>query len=93
MRCHPPKLAVVLLCIAAAVSGCAPQQPLYFRSSSDLSHYVGLTTTLENPDLPEPRFSEVEGTIKPFLLSGQARRIFGTCRWKIRFAMPCKTPR
>ncbi len=72
MRCHPPKLAVVLLCIAAAVSGCAPQQPLYFRSSSDLSHYVGLSATIDAPDLPEPRFSELEGTIKPFLLSGQA---------------------
>ncbi len=70
MRCQPPKLAVVLLCVATTLAGCAPQQPLYLRNSSDLSHYIGMSQTIDNADLPEPPFSEVEGTIRPFSLAG-----------------------
>ena len=70
MRCHAPKFVVVLLCVSTILSGCAPQQPLYFRNSDDLSHYVGISQQIENPDLPEPPFSEVEGTIRPFALGG-----------------------
>ena len=66
MRCRPSKPAVVLLCIAAILPGCAPQQPMYFRNSGDLSHYLGMSQTIDTPDLPEPRFSEVEGTVQPF---------------------------
>ena len=72
MRCQPPKFAVVLLCVAAILAGCAPQQPLYLRNSGDLSHYIGMSQTIDNPDLPEPPFSEVEGTIRPFSLGGPA---------------------
>ncbi|MGA2258251.1 MAG: hypothetical protein ABSG53_26595, partial [Thermoguttaceae bacterium] len=63
---------MVLLCIAAILPGCAPQQPLYFRNSGDLSHYIGMSQTIDTPDLPEPRFSELEGTIRPFSLGGPA---------------------
>ena len=72
MRCHPPKLAVVLLCVAAILAGCAPQQPLYFRNNGDLSHYVGMSQTIDNADVSEPPFSEVEGTIRPFSVGGPA---------------------
>lgn len=72
MRCHPPKVAVVLVCVAATLAGCAPQQPLYFRNNGDLSHYLGMSQTIDNPDLPEPPFSEIEGTIRPFSLGGTA---------------------
>ncbi len=70
MRCHPPKVAVVLLCVAAILSGCAPQQPLYLRNSGDLSHYIGMSQTIDNADVPEPPFSEVQGAIRPFSLDG-----------------------
>ena len=72
MRCQPPKVAVVLLCVAAILAGCAPQQPLYLRNSGDLSHYIGMSQTIDNADVPEPPFSEVEGTIRPFSLGGPA---------------------
>ncbi len=72
MRCYPPKVAVVLLCVAATLAGCAPQQPLYLRNNGDLSHYIGMSQTIDNADLPEPPFSEVEGTIRPFSLGGPA---------------------
>ena len=70
MRCHPPKIAVVYLCVAATLAGCAPQQPLYLRDTGDLSHYIGMSQTIDNPDVPEPPFSELEGTIRPFSISG-----------------------
>ena len=72
MRCHPPKLAMVLLCGAAILAGCAPQQPLYLRSSNDLSHYIGMSQQIDNPELPEPPFSEVAGSIAPFSISHPA---------------------
>jgi outer membrane protein TolC len=72
MRCYPPKLAVVLLCVAAILAGCAPQQPLYFRNNGDLSHYVAMSQKFENADVSEPPFSELEGTIRPFSVGGPA---------------------
>ena len=45
---------------------------MYLRNSDDLSHYVGMSQTIDNPDLPEPPFSEIEGTIRPFSLGGPA---------------------
>ena len=76
MRCRPPKIAVVLLCIATALAGCAPQQPLYLRNNGDLSHYLGMSQTIDNADVCEPPFSEVEGTIRPFSLAGPAPKEF-----------------
>ena len=51
-------------------AGCAPQQPVYLRNSGDLSHYLGMSQTIDNPDLPEPPFSEIQGTTRPFSLGG-----------------------
>ncbi len=72
MCCQPPKLAVVLLCVAAILTGCAPQQPLYLRNNGDLSHYIGMSQTIDSANVPEPPFSEVEGTIRPFSIAGPA---------------------
>ena len=52
MRCHAPKLALVMLCGIAALAGCAPQQPLYLRNSDDFSHYLGMSQTIDNADVP-----------------------------------------
>ena len=89
MRCQPPKLAVIFLCLAGILAGCAPQQPLYFRNSDDFSHYVGMSETIDNPDVPEPPFSEVEGTIRPFSLSGPAPKDYWplTLEDAIRYAL------
>ena len=72
MRCQPPKFVIVLLCVGTVLAGCAPQQPLYLRNNGDLAHYIGMSQTIDNADLPEPPFSEVEGTIRPFSLGGAA---------------------
>ena len=57
-----------LTSIAIVVSGCAPQQPFYFYEDGDLSHYVGMATDLEHPDLEEAELSLVEGTPPPLTL-------------------------
>ena len=80
MRCQAPKVAVVLLCVAATLAGCAPQQPLYLRNNGDLSHYIGMSQTIDNADVPEPPFSEVEGTIRPFSIDRPAPTDIGSLK-------------
>ncbi len=70
MRCYPPKFIAVLMCVAAILPGCAPQQPFYFRPNDDLSHYIGVSQTIDNADVHESSFSEIDGTIRPFSIGG-----------------------
>ncbi len=94
MRCQPPRLAVAFLCVAGILAGilagCAPQQPMYFRGNSDdVSHYLGMSETIDNPDLPEPPFSEVEGTVRPYSIAGPAPKEYWTLTLEdaIRYAL------
>ncbi len=89
MRCNPPKVAVVLLCVVASLPGCAPQQPLYLRESDDFSHYLGMSQQIENPDVPEPPFSEIEGTIRPFSVGGPNPKDYWPLKLEdaVRFAL------
>ena len=54
--------------IAVVLSGCAPQQPFYFYEDGDLSHYVGMATELEHPDLEECSDMAGQGTMPPLTL-------------------------
>ena len=72
MRCHPPKVVVALLCIASALPGCAPQQPLYFRNNGDMSHYLGMSATLDTPNITEPCNSDAANTMQPFSITRPA---------------------
>jgi outer membrane protein TolC len=69
MRCHPPKVVVALLCVAAALPGCAPQQPLYFRNNGDMSHYLGVAATLDNANITEPSNGDVANTMQPWSIT------------------------
>jgi len=72
MRRRPPLLGVLTTLLSLlALAGCHPQQPFYFREDGDLSHYIGLATDLEVPDLEEDSLGEVEGAIRPFSLAGE----------------------
>lgn len=48
--------------------GCAPQQPFYAREDGDLSHYVGVATQIEYPDVDESPTCEVQNTLPPLTL-------------------------
>ncbi|MEX2139642.1 MAG: TolC family protein [Pirellulales bacterium] len=63
--------ALLALCISSAiiVSGCAPTQPYFFFEDGDLSHYVGLATDIEHPDVETASLSEVEFAGRPITVS------------------------
>ena len=53
---------------ATLAPGCAPQQPFYCREDGDLSHYLGVATDIEYPDVEEPLLGEVANTLPPLTL-------------------------
>jgi outer membrane protein TolC len=63
--------ATLAICVslAIAISGCAPTQPYFFFEDADLSHYVGLATDIEHPDVETASLSEVEFAGRPITVS------------------------
>ncbi len=58
-----------LMLIASMLTpGCAPQQPFYCREDGDLSHYLGVATQIEYPDVDESPTCEVANTLPPLTL-------------------------
>ena len=49
--------------------GCAPTQPFYFFEKGDLSHYVGVATKLEAPDVQNCSLAEVQDVPPPLTLA------------------------
>ncbi|WP_442482708.1 TolC family protein [Aeoliella sp. SH292] len=58
-------LALVFVMLA---TGCQPTQPFFFREDGDLSHYVGVSTDIEFPDVEEPTLDEVTQAQRPITL-------------------------
>ncbi|HEX3600611.1 MAG TPA: TolC family protein [Lacipirellulaceae bacterium] len=58
-----------LVLIASMLApGCAPQQPFYCRDNGDLSHYLGVATQIEYPDVQESPTCEINNTLPPLTL-------------------------
>lgn len=68
MSRHSPLLGVVAAAAMAVLAGCHPQQPFYFYEDGDLSHYLGVATEIEYPDVETESLAEVEGAGRPFSL-------------------------
>ncbi len=63
-------LALVLLAAATALAtGCSPTQPFYFFEDGDLSHYVGMATNIEYPDVKTCSIQEVNDPPAPFTIT------------------------
>ncbi len=60
-------LSLVLIA-SMLTSGCAPQQPFYCRETGDLSHYLGVATDIEYPDVQESPTCEINNTLPPLTL-------------------------
>src|SRR5688572_26351475 len=58
----------LVLSASILAPGCAPQQPFYCREDGDLSHYLGVATEIEYPDVEEPSLNEVTNTLPPLTL-------------------------
>ena len=55
--------------LAIAVTGCAPTQPFFFFEDGDLSHYVGMATAIEHPDVETCSLAEVEHAGQPITVT------------------------
>ena len=59
----------ILMSVLTALSGCSPQQPYYLRETGDLSHYLGVATDIEYPDVQAATLDEVEQSLPPYTLT------------------------
>src|SRR3989304_1807714 len=66
-RQSPLPIAVIAACFVI-LAGCHPQQPFYFHEDRDLSHYKGMATEIEYPDVESCTLDDVPGAIRPFSL-------------------------
>jgi len=66
-RQSPLPIAMIAACFII-LAGCHPQQPFYFHEDKDLSHYKGMATEIEYPDVESCTLGDVEGAIRPFSL-------------------------
>ncbi len=69
----PRRLPLIgrLALLLAVLAGCTPQQPFYFHQNlnNELSHYIGMATEIEVPDVKECPLGEVEGALRPLSLA------------------------
>ena len=71
MSRHSPFVVIVMTVLLAALPGCQPQQPFYFKNvDGDLAHYKGMATDIEFPDVDSERLGDVDAQ-QPFSLSNR----------------------
>ena len=82
MSRRSPLVRTVLCMWLAVATGCTSQQPFYLFEDGDLSHYKGMATDLEVPDVCVKPLDEVTGSLPPLTPStlveskDYARQIF-----------------
>ena len=76
-RQSPLFIAAIAACFII-LAGCQPQQPFYFHEDPELSHYKGVATEIEYPDVDSCTLGDVQGAIRPFSLQNNQPRRFGT---------------
>jgi outer membrane protein TolC len=64
-------LSLALTATLITLSGCQPQMPFYVHENGDMSHYKGMATEIEYPDLDQCRSPEVDGTLHPYSLGNR----------------------
>ena len=71
--------ATVALMLAAmtAISGCTPSKPIYLFEDKDMSHYKGMATEIEYPDIENVHLDDVLNAKAPLTLSNpEAKEIW-----------------
>lgn len=59
----------ILTSLMTAFTGCRPQQPFYLKEDGDLSHYLGVATEIEYPDVDTDTLGEVTEALPPLTLA------------------------
>ena len=63
---------IAMFCIAVVLAtGCRPQQAFFLHEDGDLSHYVGLATDIEVPDVESETLDEVLNSHAPLTLASK----------------------
>lgn len=60
------QIIAMLTPLLAIAAGCRPSQPFYLFDDGDMSHYKGVATQIEYPDVTPPSLAEVDGALSPF---------------------------
>ncbi len=77
MSLRAMKYWAVFSAALVVAGGCQPSRPFYFFEDGDLSHYKGVATELEYPDVESDTLADVDGAIQPLTLSNsEAREIW-----------------
>jgi outer membrane protein TolC len=66
---------IVALATLILVAGCSPTQPFYFFEDGDLSHYRGVATEIEYPDVHELELPEVSGAFAPLTIEADVEKV------------------
>ncbi|HYW78426.1 MAG TPA: TolC family protein, partial [Thermoguttaceae bacterium] len=69
-----PLFGLLASLAVVVATGCRPQQPLFLHEDGDLSHYKGVATEIEFPDVEEESLGEVDGAMRPFSLDNSDPR-------------------
>ena len=67
------RVLTLLICWAILVTGCRPKQPFYFFDDGDMSHYRGMATELETPDVNQPHLPDITESGSPPSLEDTAK--------------------
>ncbi len=67
----------VLLISITAITGCTPSKPIYLFEDKDMSHYKGMATEMEYPDIENTHLDDVLNAKAPLTLSNpEAKEIW-----------------
>ncbi|HEX3997196.1 MAG TPA: TolC family protein [Pirellulales bacterium] len=69
MSRHFSRIRIVVGLGLLLAGGCAPTQPFYFGEKTDLSHYIGMATKIETPDVKQASLAETADPPPPLSLS------------------------
>ncbi len=69
-----PLFGLLAALAVVVATGCHPQQPIFLHEDGDLSHYKGVATEIEFPDVDEQSLGEVDGAMRPFSLDNSDPR-------------------
>jgi outer membrane protein TolC len=59
----------IVTCLATLVSGCTPSKPVYLFDDKDMSHYKGMATDIEYPDVEGDRIADVAKAKAPLTMA------------------------
>ncbi|HVX61769.1 MAG TPA: TolC family protein [Pirellulales bacterium] len=70
-------IVAFLLASMTAITGCTPSKPIYLFDDGDMSHYKGMATEIEYPDIETVKLDDVLNAKAPLTLSNpEAREIW-----------------